>query len=43
MIKEEALENAEFLQINMEKEKKKTPLPTFFQRDAQETPNWENI
>lgn len=42
MIKEEALENAEFLQTNMKKEKK-TPLHTFFQWDAQETPNWENI
>lgn len=39
MINEEALENTEFLQTNMEKK----TLHTFFQWDAQETPNWENI
>lgn len=43
MIKEEALENAEFLQTNMEEEKKNKnkTCHTFFQRHAQDTPNWE--
>lgn len=39
MINEEALENA----VSSDKYGKKKPLHTFFQQDAQETPNWENI